>query len=289
MNKKFLYVIVAFRGTEVKRLDDNVSTLSELGLTTSQAKVYLSLVKSRNLKAQEISLVSGVARPDVYRVLIQLEEAGLVEKTISKPEQFHAISIEKCVSNLMQIRIAQTAELQQKAYFLTQNFQRNSEYEELSEEFQFLLIKNRDTVYIKAEKMVINAKKIICFLALRKRLIAWVSNYSPILEEALARKVVFRIIMPKPEENENLGEPIEMLMKYPNFALKLTPESPTVGFSVWDQKEMLLSTSVIDTPFPHPTLWSNNRSIVDLSQNYFDLLWQKAQKTKTNERKNVMG
>ena len=109
------------------------------------------------------------------------------------------------------------------------------------------------------------------------------------MEEALARKVVFRIIMPKPEMNEHLGEPIEMLMNYPNFALKLLSESPNVGFSVWDRKEILFSTSGIDTPFPCPTLWSNNRSIVDLSQNYFNLLWQKAQKTKTKERKNVVG
>ncbi|MGD0644407.1 MAG: helix-turn-helix domain-containing protein [Candidatus Bathyarchaeia archaeon] len=272
----------------MKSSDEYISTLSEMGLSVSQAKVYLSLAKSRSLKAHEISSISGVSRPDVYRVLVQLEEAGIVERTISKPEVFHAISIEKCVSNLIQRRIMKTAELEAKALTLTQNFKRINENEELSEEFQFMLIPCRSAVYAKAEKMIRSVQEIICFMALRRRLIAWVSNYLPILEEALTKKVDFRVIMPKPEVNEQFGEPLETLMKYPNFAIKLISGAPNVGFSVWDRKEMLLSTSAIDSPFPHPTVWSNNKCAVDLSQDYFDLIWQKAQKTKTKKRKMAM-
>jgi sugar-specific transcriptional regulator TrmB len=269
----------------VKSSGEYVSTLSELGLSISQAKVYMALAKSRNLKAHEISSISGVARPEVYQVLVKLEEAGLVEKTISKPEEFHAISMEKCVSNLIQRRIMKTAELQQKALTLTQNFKRITANEEIAEEFQFILIPNRNAVYVKAEKMIRNVQKCICFMALRKRLIAWISNYSPILEEALTRKVDFRIIMPKPERNEHLDERLEALMKYPNFEVRLSSESPEVGFSVWDRKEMLLSTSVVDTPFPQPTLWSNNKCIVDLAQNHFDLVWQKRRKRELGKGK----
>ena len=272
----------------MKRFDDYVSTLSELGLSVLQSRVYLSLAKSRNLKAYEISTISGIARPDVYRVIVQLEKAGLVERTISKPEQFHAISIEKCVSSLMQKRILKTAELQQKADSLTQDFKRDTKNEELSQEFQFLLLQSKDTVYTKAEKMIRNAQKIICFLALRKRLLAWVSNYSNALEEALTRKVDFRIVLPIPAMDEQLEEPIEVLMKYPNFNLRPIYEFPNVGFSVWDHKELLLSTSAIDCPFPRPTLWANNESIVNLAQNYFDLLWQKAKPAMHKKRKSVI-
>ena len=225
--------------------------------------------------------------PDVYRVLVQLEEAGLVEKAMTKPEEFHAVSIEKCVSDLIQRRIMKTAELQQRTLALTQNFKRISENEELPEEFQFMLIPSRHAVYAKAEKMIRDVQTIICFMALKRRLIAWVSNYSHILEEALSRKVDFRIIMPKPELNERMGEPLEALMKYPNLDLRLISVSPNTGFSVWDRKEMLLSTSAIDSPFPHPTLWSNNKTAVDLAQDYFDLIWQKARK-QTLKKKKVM-
>jgi sugar-specific transcriptional regulator TrmB len=75
----------------VKNSEDCVPTLCEIGLSISQAKIYLTLAKHKNLKAQEISSISGVARPYVYGVLVQLMEAGFVEKTISKPEEFRAI------------------------------------------------------------------------------------------------------------------------------------------------------------------------------------------------------
>jgi sugar-specific transcriptional regulator TrmB len=272
----------------VKNSEDCVSTLCELGLSISQAKIYLSLVKFKKLKAQEIASISGVARPYVYGILTQLEDAGLVEKTITKPEEFHAISIEKCVSHLIQRRIIKTAELQQKALTLTENLKRNIENEELSKEFNFILIQNRDAVYAKAENMLKSVEKIICFIALKRRLLAWISNYFPLLKEALIRKVDFRIILAEPAKDQYLGEPIEALMMYPNFDIRLISESPNVGFSVWERKEILLSTSLIDTPFPHPTLWSNNESIVTLSQNYFDLLWQRIE-NKNEKRKIVIG
>lgn len=268
--------------------DEYISTLSELGLSNIQARVYLALAKSSNLKAQEISSISGVARPDVYRVLVQLEEAGLVERIISKPEEFRALPIENCVSNLFQRRILKTAELQQKAIVLMQGFKRDAAKEEQHNEFQFILLPSRDIVYSKAEKMIRNAQEIICFFALRKRLLAWISNYFPVLEEALNRNVDFRVILPIPEANKRLDEPIEALLKHPNFVVRFRSGSFNVGFSVWDRKEMLLSTSATDTPFPHPTLWSNNKSIVALAQEHFDSEWQKAQKTKIVKRKTIM-
>ena len=263
--------------------DDDVSILTDLGLTVLQAKIYLTLAKSRSLRASQIASISGVARPDVYRVLIQLEEDGLVEVMMSKPQEFRSIPIDQCVSNLIQKRILKTADLQQKGLTLTQHFKRNPEDEEPQEKNQFILIPNRDAVYFKAEKMLISVQERICFLALRRRMIAWLSNYRSILEETLERKVYCQVIMPKPEIDQGLGEPIEILSKYPNFSLRLISELPNVGFSVWDRKEILLSTSSVDTPFPFPTLWSNNKSIVELSQDYFDCVWQRAQETNSTK------
>jgi sugar-specific transcriptional regulator TrmB len=264
------------RGIKLNNSEDCVSILRELGLSISQAKIYLTLAKYKNLKATEISSISRVARPYVYAVLVQLEEVGLVEKTISKPEEFQAIPIEKCIHNLIQKRVVKTAELQQKALNLSQYFKSKTENQEISKEFHFIFIPNRDAVYAKGEKMVKNAQKSLCFLGLRKRVIAWVSNYSSILEEALIRKVNYRIIMPMSETNESSRDAFKDLIKYTNFELRLITESPNVVFCIGDRKEILLSTSAIDTPFPHPTLWSNNKCIVDLSQDYFDLRWQQA-------------
>jgi hypothetical protein len=103
----------------------------------------------------------------------------------------------------------------------------------------------------------------------------WLSHYSPQLEAALAKKISCKIIMPT-NGNTKMDSSLKILKKYPNFELKWISTEPEAGFSVWDKKEVLISTSAIDTPFPFPTLWSRNKAIVALSQNYFDLLWRES-------------
>jgi hypothetical protein len=77
---------------------------------------------------------------------------------------------------------------------------------------------------------------------------------------------------------------INKIRKYPNFQLRFTSKEPEAGFSVWDKKEVLISTSAVDTPFPFPTLWSINKAIVGLAQNYFDLLWKEAEERKIAQK-----
>jgi sugar-specific transcriptional regulator TrmB len=255
--------------------DDQISILEELGMTATQAKIYLSLAKSKCLTAHAIANISKIARPDVYRILPMLEEAGFVERVISSPVEFHAIPIDACISILMKKRIMKTAELQQKTLSLAKEFCRQPENEEIDEKFEFLLIPSKAAIYKKAENMIKSAREQICFLGLQKRMDSWLSLYSPHLEKALAKNVNLKIIMPK-NENVKPNEALKKMRKYPNFQLKFISKEPESGFSVWDKKEVLITTSAVDTPFPFPTLWSRNKAIVALSQNYFDLLWQEA-------------
>jgi sugar-specific transcriptional regulator TrmB len=260
--------------------DEGVSTLVGLGLSRSQAIVYLALVTSKNLTAQAIHKISGVARPDVYRVLGELEDAGLVEKIISKPEKFHAISAEECVSTLLQRRKRKTQQLQKEALRLAQALRGITAHEEPNDKYEFILISGRNAVYAKAEKMMRSIQELICFLGLTRRILAWLPTGSHSLEEALVRKVDCRMIMPKPEKE--LLEPLKSLGKHPNFGLRLILEQPKTAFSIWDRKEILMTTSANDTPTPAPVLWSNNKSIVNLCQEYFECLWLKAEKTDFN-------
>ena len=102
--------------------------LSELGLSNSQAKLFLMLTKSKSLTAKAISVVSSVSRPDVYRVMTELQEIGLVEKLITVPEEFQAVSIEEAVSILLRRRIKKTEDLQQKGLDLVRSLNLNNPF-----------------------------------------------------------------------------------------------------------------------------------------------------------------
>jgi sugar-specific transcriptional regulator TrmB len=262
--------------------DDNVLTLTELGLTGAQAKIYLTLVKSNNLTANMISKLSGVARSDVYRVLSELEEDGFVARIISKPEEFRAVSIGECLSALMQRRIDKTASLARKVRDLDDKFRVKEAGEQFTEKFQFVFLPKKLPVYLSAEKMLRNARECVCFLGLTRRMTAWLSSYSLQLQKTLARKVDCRMIMPEATKLQYLKKPYDSLWKYPNFELRLISKSYSSGFSVWDRKEILITTSVIDTSAPAPTLWSNNNSLVGLALDYFELLWANAKIMRAN-------
>ena len=261
-------------------LDDEGSTLNELGLNPSQAKAYLALAKAGIMTAHELSRASNIARPHVYTILAELEEAGLVATVMGTPERFQAISIEEAVSILLQRRIKKTAELQEKASRLTMNFKGNQSSMTPQENIQFILIPNKDAIYAKAEKMLINVQKSFNFICLTRRMISWLSLYLPHFEGALARKVDCKVVMPKPNSDIDIWKPIETLRNYPNFNLRLVSKEPKFGFSVWDSSEVLLTTLPLDSPRPATTLWSNNRGLVDLCQEHFDCIWAKAKKVK---------
>jgi sugar-specific transcriptional regulator TrmB len=75
---------------------DDFDVLSELGLTKNQIKIYLSLLKlGTPTKAIRIFQVSGVPRQDVYRVLLELQQLGIVEKIISRPSSLRLFNLKK--------------------------------------------------------------------------------------------------------------------------------------------------------------------------------------------------
>ncbi len=58
-----------------------IMQLENLGLTVSQAKAYLSLVKSRSLTPPELAVQIKESRTNSYKILDRLVELGLAEKT----------------------------------------------------------------------------------------------------------------------------------------------------------------------------------------------------------------
>ena len=263
-------------------LSEYISTLNDLGLDITESKVYLALVKAGKITVREISKLSGVARPHVYKTLEKLEDAGLVIRIISQPERFMAIPINECTSILLKRRREKTRALLAQTALLNEHFNTHQPLHTSRTELQFVLIPKKDAVYNQANKMLMEAQESIDFLCLTRRMIGWLSNSLSTVVETLNRKVDFRVIMPKSTSGNDVSGPIDMLYNYGNFTLRTIPKEPKFGFSIWDGKEILMTTSPNDSSTPAITLWSNNRGLVDLCQEHFCCLWKKAKKVLVN-------
>ncbi len=86
-------------------METTTETLTELGLTLNQARIYVALLSSeRLLTVKEISKITNITRQDVYRIMPSLQNNGLVEKTITAPTMFKATPLKLGLSILVENR-----------------------------------------------------------------------------------------------------------------------------------------------------------------------------------------
>jgi sugar-specific transcriptional regulator TrmB len=79
-----------------------IENLVKLGLTESEAKVYLNLLKKKNFTATEISRISGVPRTKIYEVLYQLINKGLCVEILGGVKKYAAVDPETAFIGLQQ-------------------------------------------------------------------------------------------------------------------------------------------------------------------------------------------
>jgi sugar-specific transcriptional regulator TrmB/pimeloyl-ACP methyl ester carboxylesterase len=80
------------------------TVLTDFGLTSKEADVYIFLAKHEVLTGGEIAKQTRIARSLVYRILKSLQTKGLVEPTLESPKRFAAIPIENALDLIIKTR-----------------------------------------------------------------------------------------------------------------------------------------------------------------------------------------
>ncbi|MGE5187977.1 MAG: TrmB family transcriptional regulator, partial [Betaproteobacteria bacterium] len=138
----------------MQSFDEPVETLINLGLTVLQAKVYLSLAKLGTSTGRTTAKDAKVAPQDVYRVLAELQEAGLVEKIIAKPNKYCPMPINQGFAMLIKHRKNQTKQLERSVKTVSKLFQPAIKGAQKTEEGDFILIGKKEPLENRAHQMV---------------------------------------------------------------------------------------------------------------------------------------
>ncbi len=72
-------------------------SLKEIGLSDSEAVIYLTLLKKGELSVAEISQTSGLHRTNIYDSLEKLKEKGFVAFVLKENKQFYRATAPKIV------------------------------------------------------------------------------------------------------------------------------------------------------------------------------------------------
>jgi sugar-specific transcriptional regulator TrmB len=266
---------------------DDAQTLLHLGLTASQAKVYLALLKlETDNKGITIAKFADVPRQDVYRLLDELQQIGIVQKTLTRPATFRCVPAVETVSILLERRMRDFSQLKREA----DNFVKNAEntiHEKLnlSGNDQFILISEREAITCKAREQIEDLQVSLSDITPSNELVPWLTVLSKSVEGALSRGVKIRWITEEPADSSSIYEFLQTYSEYRNFEVRFVSSPLRAKIGIFDSKEVILGIN-IDCGFSRsPALWSNNPSFVALAENYFEDYWKSGRDLKLKKIK----
>jgi sugar-specific transcriptional regulator TrmB len=255
---------------------DDAQTLIDLGLTNSQAKVYLALLRlASESKGTTIAKFADVPRQDVYRLLAELQQIGIVQKALVKPATFKSTSPEETVSILLERRKIDFSMLEHKAEEFVKNT-KDPLYEQpaLPENDQFILYPEREAITCKAREVIENIQVSLNDITPFNELEAWLAILSKPIEEALKRGVKIRWITEKPETVPSIPKFLQAYLKHKNFEFRFVSKPLRAKIGIFDGKEVILGIFT-DCGFARsPALWSNNPSFASIAESYFETCWK---------------
>jgi sugar-specific transcriptional regulator TrmB len=251
-----------------------IQALMDLGLTLIQARVYLALVKSGPSKTSAISKISKVAQPDTYKTLSKLQQLGLAEKIIKKPLEYRATPMNEGISLLLEAKTRQYEKVRSEAKILLSTAKTEKpDIEKQIENPQFVLIPRRTV--IKRIKTAIEKAQLSADLVLSwKRFSRGIaSTFAESIEVAWAKNVKVRFIIESPFESKTAKQLIQYCREKPFSQIRFIANHPRAVFGIYDKKKVfIIARSKTDLP-GSPALWSSNPSLIDLAQEYFEMLW----------------
>ena len=250
-----------------------LETITKLGLTLLEAKVYLALCKYEKLSAKQITKLTNIAQPDVYRVAKSLQEKGLVEKQIQKPSAYKAVPFEIGTTFLLERKKTEYKILQKKIKKLSSQYSLHNNLPP-KHESHFLMIPKRENVVKRIAEAIERAeKKIDLSLTWKRFYKGMTSAFHESVEKAWERGVEFRIVLEIPHEKVAQEEATGFCRKSPMCNIRFLPDRPKTVMGIYDGEEAFIVVHPKEGLFESPILWSNNPSLITAVQEYFNLLW----------------
>lgn len=252
--------------------DETLSVLTDLGLSVLQARIYLTLLTQKSNTIKKISEISKVSRPDVYRVIAQLEELKLVRKIIAKPSRYEAVPIRNCTSALLQKQEKKLLEIKDKVPSVIAKIEETRTNDQSEQKDIDFKIFTKGGINQEAQNFVNKAKKSIFSMVQTDKAIVQVAkgNFMPLVVEALKRDVEIKVIVVL--KNQKIKELFQERFYPNNFQVKIFEGVLPCTLGILDEKEVIISTQSLEEP-DFQFLWSNNKCMVDLCRGYFDKLW----------------
>jgi sugar-specific transcriptional regulator TrmB len=257
--------------------DEILSTFTELGLTSTQARTYLTLLQTGPVTAKELARNANISRPDIYRIVPYLQKEGLVEKLMTKPACFQATPAEDVLTILLKRKTEEKNELDRKtgeALTYLRSIPVQKQYR--SSTADFIVVPCKEAIIQRLKGSILEAKVSIFAVTSKKRFSASILEFGDAHQQALERGTKIKIATEEPMIEAKALKKLRTLTQYENFEVKYFDSPPPAIVSIFDNNEAYVTMSATAQLNESSALRSSNSSFVALAQNYFKDKWNSA-------------
>jgi sugar-specific transcriptional regulator TrmB len=261
-------------------LDAAAKNLRDLGLTYTQAKVYLAVLRESPCTFCLISKLTGIARSEIYRETTHLEQAGLVEKSLSRPTIIKAMPVNIALKNFVEHKKKECEEhiknlensLNEFVSFNVPQKKRNQNL--LLDREQFSLIATKQAIIAKTKSMIEEAEAEICLRYLPRKICSLLALCEEQFADILRREVSVRIMTKREGFNDGLTHLLKSTININKNTLEVKYTScMPCGLVIIDKKQLLVETAVEDFLSETPMLWTNNQLALKMLYQNFNNAW----------------
>jgi sugar-specific transcriptional regulator TrmB len=255
-------------------IEDSANLLSEFGLTPYESRIYLASIRLGVASASEISKKAKVRREEVYRTIPKLEKLGIMERLLGRPVKFRALSLEEGVSLLLkkkeQAVIKELQDLAGKKEVLLETFEAQApEYDADSEESEFILVTEKDTVAMRVESLIGKSESRIDIADSTFNIIRFLLTFEEKIKEALERGVKLRLLTDYPDDEEAVQRILINNLPKENVRLRYLDAIPS-SYALFDGTDVMLSTSADGSLTNDRTLWTCDANLVSVIKRDFE-------------------
>jgi sugar-specific transcriptional regulator TrmB len=257
---------------------EDVEVLAGLGLTGRQARGYLAILKLGGGTVKSIADVSLVSRQEIYRLIDDLQQLGLVQKNITAPTTFTATPIAEVANLLLQQKSSELNLISQKVKQLTKKLSQNNldvTLIGLKPCFGTVFENDRGKKYLEAIEETQHCIEAVTSWRRFKQLNI---HFEIQLQNALKNGITLRIVTEKPPKYHLPKWITPALSKYPNFKLKTQLSPVDVAVAIFDHKTVAVAINPNSSLTKGPDLWTTNPAITVPCQAYFNAVWAQTRK-----------
>jgi len=239
-------------------------TLREIGLTEYETKAYMHLLKTGATTASQISNETSVPFSKIYEVLNSLERKGWIETRSGRPRRYYPKSPVEALE-ATKLRLENTVKDWRKS--VLDELQPLYDKREIREKPDVWILRGEYDAIAKLKDLVGNAETEL-MIALPSLTKPFMSAFLPLFE-GLVQANVKTFIMVSREEGLNR----EALTGIGEVRIR---DNMFGGGVIADSREALL---ILGEKKPSLIIWSDHLGLVKFARDYFQHLWNTAEKT----------